>query len=85
MREGEYVDALIAEYATVLCARPSRDHQSQPDEAGVVEDLTKRIAGIFRLTHVLSGVYHWLSERAAPKPGPTVLETFGMIASGTGD
>jgi hypothetical protein len=40
MREGEYVESLIAEYATLLRARPSKGHQSQQDEVGVVEDLT---------------------------------------------
>jgi hypothetical protein len=40
MREGEYVDSLIAEYATLLRPRSPEDHQSQQDDMEVIEDLT---------------------------------------------
>jgi len=39
MREGEYVDSLVAEYATLLRARLSKDPQSLRDETGIIEDL----------------------------------------------
>ncbi len=40
MGEGEFVDSLTSEYATLLRARVSEDHQGQPDEAEIVGALT---------------------------------------------
>jgi hypothetical protein len=39
MREGEYVDSLVDEYATLLRGRLSRDPQNRHDDAGIIEDL----------------------------------------------
>jgi hypothetical protein len=39
MREGEYVDSLVGEYATLLRGRLSKDPQSRHDKAGIIEDL----------------------------------------------
>lgn len=41
MREGEYVDSLVNDYATLLQGRLSKDHQSQHDETGIVQDLAE--------------------------------------------
>ena len=39
MSEGEYVDSLVNEYASLLHRRTTNDAQTQNDEVGVVEDL----------------------------------------------
>jgi len=39
MNEGEYVDSLVSEYASLLHGRLSNDPQTKHDETGIVEDL----------------------------------------------
>ena len=39
MREGEYVESLINEYATVLGNRELKDAQGGYDESGIVKEL----------------------------------------------
>lgn len=40
MREGEYVESLISEYATVLGKRELKDAQGGYDESGIVKELS---------------------------------------------
>jgi hypothetical protein len=40
MGEGEYVDSLVNEYATLLRGRLSEDPQKQFDETGLVDGLS---------------------------------------------
>jgi hypothetical protein len=39
MREGEYVDSLVDEYATLLRERLSRDLHNRHDDAGIIKVL----------------------------------------------
>ena len=39
MSEGDYVDSLVGEYASLLRGRMTNDPQTQHDEAGIVEGL----------------------------------------------
>ena len=39
MSEGEYVDSLVSEYASLLHGRLSKDPQTQYNETGIVADL----------------------------------------------
>ena len=39
MSEGEYVDSLVSEYASLLNPRLSNEPQTQHDEAGILGDL----------------------------------------------
>ena len=39
MSEGEYVDSLVSEYASLLHGRMTTDPQTQYDEGGIAEDL----------------------------------------------
>jgi hypothetical protein len=41
MNEGEYVDSLVSEYASLLHGRLSNDPQTKHAETGIVEDLAR--------------------------------------------